>query len=224
MEDLIILVIEDEALVALEIVQTIQSLGYQKVYFATSIKKASKVLEEYPINLLFMDINLKGEYDGISFYQQLNNKIPIIYLTAYKDDMTMQRAIETNPIGYLIKPYRNEELKALLLLAKHRATQYIVSIPNEKIELGEGYFFDTMHKQLLYNNEIIYLGKKELQLLMLLIASRGTTVSYYTIEQEIWGSEPISSSTIRTLIYRLRGKLHHNLIQSKAPNGICLGM
>jgi len=222
MEDLIILVIEDEALVALEIVQTIQSLGYQKVYFATSIKKAKKVLEEYPINLFIMDINLKGEYDGISFYQELNSKIPIIYLTAYKDDITMQRAIETNPIGYLIKPYRNEELKALLLLAKHRATQYTVSIPNEKIELGKGYFFDTVNKHLLYNNEVIYLGKKELQLLMLLIASRGTTVSYYTIEHEIWGSEPISSSTIRTLIYRLRGKLHHNLIQSKAPNGICL--
>ena len=222
MEDLIILVVEDEGLVALEIVQTLQSFGYSNLHYATSIKRAKELLEKHPINLLIMDINLKGEEDGITFYQQLTSPPPVIYLSAYKDDTTIERLIKTYPIGYLTKPYRNEELKAMLLLAKSYISKTI-STQNEKfIELGEGYTFDSVEKRLLYHNNPIHLGKKELQLLMLLISSRGTTVSYYTIEQEIWGSQPVSSSTLRTLIYRLRSKLHQNLIQSEANIGIFL--
>ena len=222
MENLTILVVEDEGLVALEIVQTLQSFGYSNLYYATSIKRAKELLEKNPINLLIMDINLKGEEDGITFYQQLSSPPPVIYLSAYKDDKTIERLIKTSPIGYLTKPYRNEELKAMLLLAKSHLFKTI-STQNEKIiELGEGYTFDSVEKRLLYHNKPIHLGKKELQLLMLLISARGTTVSYYTIEQEIWGSQHVSSSTLRTLIYRVRSKLHQNLIQSEANIGIFL--
>lgn len=221
MEDLTILVVEDEGLVALEIVQTFQSFGYSNLHYATSIKKAKELLEKHPINLIIMDINLKGEEDGITFYQQLNSPPPVIYLSAYKDDKTIKRLIETSPIGYLTKPYRNEELKAMLLLAEsHISTS---NKDEQFIELGEGYTFDSVEKRLLHHNKPIHLGKKELQLLMLLISAKNTTVSYYTIEQEIWGSKPVSSSTIRTLIYRLRSKLNQNLIQSEANIGIFLG-
>ena len=222
MENLIILVVEDEGVVALEIVQTLQSFGYSNLYYATSIKKAKRILEKHPINLLIMDINLKGEEDGIRFYQQLNSPPPVIYLSAYKDDSTIKRLIKTSPIGYLTKPYRNEELKAMLLLAKNHLSKTISTQNKKLIELGEGYRFDSVEKRLLHHNNPIHLGKKELQLLMLLISAQGTTVSYYTIEQEIWGSQTVSSSTLRTLIYRLRSKLHQNLIQSEANIGIFL--
>ena len=222
MEKLTILVIENEGFVAQEIVQRLQRFGYRNLYYATSIKSAKELLKQYPINLLIMDINLKGEDDGVRFYQELISPPLVIYFTAYKDDTTIERLIKTSPIGYLTKPYRNEELKAMLLLAKSHLSKP-VSTQNEKfIELGEGYMFDSVKKRLLCTNKPIHLGKKELQLLMLLISARGTTVSYYTIEQEIWGSQPVSSSTLRTLIYRLRSKLHKNLIQSEANIGIFL--
>ena len=107
----------------------------------------------------------------------------------------------------------------LLLAESHISTS---NKDEQFIELGEGYKFDSVEKRLLYHNKPIHLGKKELQLLMLLISARNTTVSYYTIEQEIWGSKPVSSSTVRTLIYRLRSKLNQNLIQSEANIGIFL--
>ncbi len=222
MENLTILVVEDEGLVALEIVHTLQSFGYSNLHYATSIKRAKELLEQYPINLLIMDINLKGDEDGISFYQRLSTPPLVIYLSAYKDDTTIERLIKTSPIGYLTKPYRNEELKAMLLLAKSHISQAISTQNDQPIPLGEGYLFDRVEKTLFHHNAPIHLGKKELQLLTLLLSAKGTTVSYYTIEQEIWGSEPVSSSTIRTLIYRLRSKLHQNLIQSEANRGIFL--
>ena len=222
MGNLTILVVENEKLVAEEMVQKLQRFGYSNLYYATSIKRAKELLNQHPINLLIMDINLKGEEDSVTFYQELISPPLVIYFTAYKDDTTIERLIKTSPIGYLNKPYRNEELKAMLLLAKSHLSKPISTQNKKFIELGEGYLFDSVEKRLLCNTKPIHLGKKELQLLMLLIAARGTIVSYYTIEQEIWGSQPVSSSTLRTLIYRLRSKLHRNLIQSEANIGIFL--
>jgi len=220
MGNLKILVIENESLVALEITQTIKSFGYSDVIYATNSKMAKEILKSQTFDLILMDINLGESIDGIELYQSLNIETPIIYLTAYKDDSTIAKAVATNPIGYLIKPHNDNELKALLLLAEYKLKSIPPQKPKDKIELGEGYYFDTKEEKLFYNDIFIHLGKKELQLLKLLISARGNTVSYYTIEQEIWGSQSVSSSTVRTLIYRLRGKLEHKLIDNEANYGI----
>jgi len=215
MESLNILVVENESLVALEIMQSIQEFGYMQVEYATTIDMAKDILAQNSINLILMDINLGKEIDGIDFYKSLDIDTPIIYLTAYKDEATISKAIKTNPLGYLIKPVNSDELNALLKLA-----QYKLSTQNQKIELGDGYYFDKKEDRLFYNDKFIHLGAKELKLLKLLISARGNFVSYYTIEDEIWGSEPISSSSLRTLIYRLRGKLNYKLIEVENSYGV----
>lgn len=215
MGSLNILVVENESLVALEIMQSIQEFGYMQVEYATTIDMAKDILAQNSINLILMDINLGKEIDGIDFYKSLDIDTPIIYLTAYKDEATISKAIKTNPLGYLIKPVNSDELNALLKLA-----QYKLSTQNQKIELGDGYYFDKKEDRLFYNDKFIHLGAKELKLLKLLISARGNFVSYYTIEDEIWGSEPISSSSLRTLIYRLRGKLNYKLIEVENSYGV----
>jgi len=215
MGSLNILVVENESLVALEIMQSIQEFGYMQVEYATTIDMAKDILAQNSINLILMDINLGKEIDGIDFYKSLDIDTPIIYLTAYKDEATISKAIKTNPLGYLIKPVNSDELNALLKLA-----QYKLSTQNQKIELGDGYYFDKKEDRLFYNDKFIHLGAKELKLLKLLISARGNFVSYYTIEDEIWGSESISSSSLRTLIYRLRGKLNYKLIEVENSYGV----
>jgi len=215
MGSLNILVVENESLVALEIMQSIQEFGYIQVEYATTIDMAKDILTQNSINLILMDINLGKEIDGIDFYKSLNIDTPIIYLTAYKDEATISKAIATNPLGYLIKPVNSDELNVLLKLA-----QYKLSTQNQKIELGDGYYFDKKEDRLFYNDKFIHLGAKELKLLKLLISARGNFVSYYTIEDEVWGSESISSSSLRTLIYRLRGKLNYKLIEVENSYGV----
>ncbi len=223
MRDINILIIENESLVALELSSTIKSFGYQNVAYATNIKMSQKYLKEKRFDLILMDINLNETIDGITLYQELQTDTPIIYLTAYTDEATIHRAIKTNPLGYLIKPHNDDELKALLLLATQKisTTQPSLQAPNT-IALGEGYYFDPEEEKLFYNNLFIHLGKKELALLKLLIYAKNNPVSYYQIEEEIWGAKGVSNSTIRTLIYRLRGKLEHKLIQSENSYGIKL--
>lgn len=218
MEKLNILVIENKNLIALKLVNTIKNFGYHQISYATNTKIAKEILSKSTINLILMDINLNESIDGITFYQKLKKKIPIIYLTAYKDEQTISRAVTTDPLGYLIKPINKDELKVFLKLALYK-TEVKVNQSN-KILLGEGYSFNTIEDKLFLNNSFVNLGTKELQLLKMLIVAKGNFISYLSIENEIWKGEYISSSAIRTLIYRLRKKLKHQFIENEMGYGI----
>jgi DNA-binding response OmpR family regulator len=223
MEDLTILIVENESLVALELAETIKSFGYKRVYYATNSKSAKELFNSKSFNLILMDINLEEKIDGVELYKSFDSDALVIFITAYKDEETISKAIKTEPLGYLVKPYSEDELKALLLMAKFKLTKKETKeIKREKISLGDGYYFDMEEEKLFFEDFFIHLGKKELKLLKLLILAKGNFVSYYTIEQEVWEGEIVSSSALRTLIYRLRCKLKYTLIESQPSYGIRL--
>ncbi len=222
MNNLNILIVEDESLVALELADTITNYGYNIVEYATNREMVIEFIKDDTINLILMDINLREQIDGIDLYKSLNIDTPIIYLTAYKDEKHISKAITTDPIGYLIKPINEDELKALLLLANHKINNNLIVDKDKIIALGEDYFFNEIEDKLYLINVEIALSPNELKLLKLLIQSKNSIVSYETIESEIWDSKIISSSALRTLIYRLRGKLHYKLIKNKFKEGLML--
>jgi len=222
MENITILIVENESLVALELTETIKSFGYKKVSYATNSEMTKELIEKKIFDLILMDINLNEKIDGIELYESLNIDIPIIYLTAYKDDLTINKAILTNPLGYIIKPHNDDELRAIILLAQYKINSIKYKDKSEKLSLGDGYYFDIKEEKLFYHDIFIHLGKKELQLLKLLISARGNPVSYYRIEHEIWGSTNVNNSTLRTLIYRLRGKLTYKIINCETNYGVML--
>jgi len=119
-----ILIVEDESVVALDIDDHLQSLGYQVVGRATTGAQAvSLALEQQP-DLILMDIKLKGDLDGVESAERILAQvdIPIIFLTAYADTATLQRAKNIEPFGYILKPFEGRELFAQIEMAlyKHR--------------------------------------------------------------------------------------------------------
>jgi CheY-like chemotaxis protein len=117
-----ILVVEDEMIVSADIEMQLSDLGYSVVAVAASGKIAlSKVLEFRP-NLVLMDINLDGRMDGIETATVLKQrfKVPVIYLTAYADQATLDRAKTTHPYGYIVKPFSPGHLQASIEMALHR--------------------------------------------------------------------------------------------------------
>lgn len=212
-----VLIVEDEAIVAYEIAQTLKRLGYHVTdELSTFDETINSVQREMP-DLVLMDINLNAKYDGIDIAGFLLERFHLhcIYLTAYDDDTTIERAIQTYPLGYILKPYEEGDLKANLRLAKYKRDLAKSYEPvNDLLYLGEGYFIDISKQQLYYHDHRIALGKHEKRLLMLLIEAKGQPVTFEMIEVYIYELEPISSSTIRTLIYRLRTKLEHKLIET----------
>jgi len=95
-------------------------------------------------------------------------------------------------------------------------------LKQELYHLDAEYAFDLISSQLFYNAMNIHLTEKESQLLRLLIEHDGEALSFETIEAVIWENEPTSNNTIRTLIYRLRGKINANLIEKVFGYGIRL--
>lgn len=224
MNKLNILIIEDESLVAMELQQAIENMGHNVVEYATNVKMAKQFLLQFDIDLILMDINLNDKVNGIELYKSLELSIPVIYLTAYTDEETMSEAISTNPLGYLIKPHTEDELKAIIKLAQYKI-QNIDKVPQkvEKfIKVGKGYFFDTEEEQLFYRDLPVKLTIKERGLLKILIQAKGKIVKFDKIESELWNGEIVNNTSLRTLIYRLRSKLEHKLIESEFNVGIKL--
>ncbi len=121
MVDKKILLVEDESIEAMDIKRTLESLGYEVPYIATSGEEAvEKALEIMP-DLILMDIILKGDIDGVEAASLIKDfNIPLIYLTAHSEGNTIERAKFTEPYGYIIKPYDVNGLKYAIELAIYK--------------------------------------------------------------------------------------------------------
>jgi len=122
-----IMVVEDEVIVARTIANQLTQLGYTVVDMAASGPAAiAKATDQQP-DLILMDIFLKGSMDGVKAASEIRSQldVPIIFLTAYADDDTLQRAKATLPMGYIVKPFNESELRVAIELAlfKHRMEQ-----------------------------------------------------------------------------------------------------
>jgi CheY-like chemotaxis protein len=113
-----ILIVEDEGIGAMDLKYTLEALGHEVVYIACRGEEAiEKSLELLP-DLVLMDIILKGDIDGITAAEELRKSdIPFIYLTANSENATQERALATKPLGYVLKPFENIELKDVVELA-----------------------------------------------------------------------------------------------------------
>lgn len=117
-----ILLVEDESIIALDIQLLLRRMGYNVSGIAASGQAALSSLETNPADLVLMDIRLQGNMDGIETAAHIHTcyDIPIIYLTAYADDVTLQRAKITEPFGYLLKPFEERELRIAIEIALYR--------------------------------------------------------------------------------------------------------
>lgn len=111
-----VLVVEDEVIVAKTIASQLSQLGYLVIGTVSSGMAAIATARETHPDLVLMDIVLHGDIDGITAAVQIREQldIPIIYLTAYADDNTLERAKVTHPFGYIVKPFTSNELRVTL--------------------------------------------------------------------------------------------------------------
>ncbi len=117
-----ILVVEDEALTAKDLQLILKRMGYDVPYISSSGEDAIKKAREISPDLLLMDIMLAGDMDGIEAVRQIHliNKVPVIYLSAYTNKMLSERAKDTNPYGYLSKPFAEHDLRITIEMALYK--------------------------------------------------------------------------------------------------------
>ncbi|MCI4669221.1 MAG: response regulator [Bacteroidia bacterium] len=117
-----ILVVEDEMIIAAKIAMHLNQMGYEVVSIMPSGVDAVAYCKESLPDIILMDINLRGEMDGIQTVEAIQKfaEIPVIYLTANADDQTFQRAKSTRPFSFIAKPYKKMDLQRSIELVEQR--------------------------------------------------------------------------------------------------------
>ena len=122
MEDVKILVVEDEGIIGLNIKKKLKNFGYTVPAIVATGEEAIKMAEITFPDLILMDIRLKGDMNGVETAEKIrkNFDIPVIYLTAYSDDEVLEKAKKTEPYGYIVKPFKADDLRSNIEIALYR--------------------------------------------------------------------------------------------------------
>ena len=164
-----ILVVEDESIVSKDIQYSLNKLGYNIVGSSATGEKAIEIAKEEHPDLVLMDIMLKGPMNGIETAEIIKSElsIPVIFLTAYADESTLSKAKITEPYGYIIKPFKEIDLRTSIEMAiyKHAKERELIkerdllySIVENK-EVSNDFIFVKSNSRLvkLNTSEIFYI-------------------------------------------------------------------
>lgn len=182
---------------------TIESLKmyFHEIIHCISITSAKKLFDEEKIDLIISDIKVEdgNSLEFIQYVRATNTEIPIIVLSAHKDEDILLKAIPLGLISYEIKPLNFEKFKSLLAKCSD-----LLSSSDEVLE--NGIYYDKEKKELLEDDKSIKLTKNEAAFIELLLENRGKTLSNESLTQKLWGGKSVTNSALKNLIFRLRKK------------------
>jgi CheY-like chemotaxis protein len=120
--ELRVLIVEDETLIAEELTERLSRLGFCVIAAVDSAEEGVAIATNDHPDLILMDIRLKGEKDGVQAAKEIRQQIdvPIVYLTAYSDRQTVDRAKASDYDGFILKPFQSGELQSTIEIALQR--------------------------------------------------------------------------------------------------------
>lgn len=239
-----IIIVEDDEITALNLKLSLQKQGYNILAICDNIATATEKIDEHKPNVVIIDISLQESNDGIKLATLIraNYAIPFIYLTSHSDDEIIAQAIQTEPYGYIVKPFDPSSLHATIQMAIFKfdvENQRYKELNNTKIDdeslkkllylkrendkpivrfAGE-YHLDMAKDEIFYNNEKLKLTKKEGAILKLLVAKLGEVISFAQAIGYVWKDSETTENSIRTLVWRLRSKLPTDIIKNASGIG-----
>ncbi len=225
-----ILIVEDEWINAVYLSDLIVSFGQKVIAVAKSAKETHEILSRESCDIIFMDINIKGATDGIQLAYEINRKqdIPIIFITAFGDSVTIAHASETNIYGFVVKPFNEIHIESALQVAIARMKKEkqekdsIDSMETLCLNLGEGYTYSLDKKMLMYKQKPISLSKNESEVLFLLCSNMNQVTSCEKLRFDVWHGKNVADSTIRDTILRVRKKIPYLKIENVIGIGYML--
>lgn len=184
------------------------SLYFKEVIGASDALQALELFKKNPTDVILTDIQMP-QVDGLNLAQKIASISPQtlrVIMTAFNDQIYMNRAIESEVNFYFKKPI---DIDSLLVTIS-------TNLPQQKkpiINLGKNYFYKQNEKNIHFNNKIIKLTKKEVLLLELFLENKNSIITLDQIEDSVW-NEPTSNDAIRMVLVGLRKKLYPNFIEN----------
>ena len=187
------------------------------VFYARTIQEAHEMMISESIDLIFTDIHLKNE-NGLDFVKKIREvyeRVPIVVLSSYKDEVLLLQAIPLGLIDYLIKPVNYLQLTE----AFDKCFAKIESIESRCIDLGNEFKYDCNEQTLITSNKIFPLKKKELLFVELLSKNKNRLITKEMIEASVWESEEMSDAALYNFILRIRNRFGKDFIHAVSNLG-----
>lgn len=150
-----VLIVEDEVLVAEDVAGDLRTDGFEVTDIAISGNEALLAIEKHIPHVILMDINIKGDMDGIETAELINKKfpIPIIYVTSNTSTQFVSRAIKTGPHAFISKPYNYKDLVIAIELALNRHNEKVIENDQKEVKLDSIFVKDgDYHRKVLLEN------------------------------------------------------------------------
>lgn len=194
-----ILLLEDDKLFNETIEDVLEEESFE-VFSVLDPYSAMELTYKFKFDLYLFDVNLPYE-SGFTLLKQLReagDKTPTIFLTSRNDKVSLTEGFDVGADDYMKKPIDLDELLLRIRALLRR------QLRDEKIKLGE-YIVDTQSKELYHNGEVIKVGVKAFELLILLLKAKGEVVTIQSIEEELWSSsEEASLGSVRVYVTTLK--------------------
>ncbi len=206
-----ILIVEDELIAAEYLKSILEAHGMEVLGIIDRGKEAVEKALVLKPDIVFMDIMLKDEISGAEAavaISKANTDIAMIFLSAYSNADILDYAVESNSYGYLMKPYKEDEIISTLkvVTAKLKREQKVTGTSQtlaDTVRLSPELYYDRTLGRMFRNNEELPLGSVALRLVELLCQTPNRSVSLEQINHYVWNQQ-MSATTLRTLVYRIR--------------------
>lgn len=203
-----IFLLEDDEAIGIGLTYSLENEGYN-VTLAKSVKEAEKIIDEKEFSLYILDLTLP-DGSGYDVCKSIKAKgdLPVIFLTAYDDEVNVIMGFELGADDYISKPFRVKELmlriKSVMRRYSNETSDGIIKINNLKINTNEAKVYK--------NNEEIILTAMEYRLLLILLSNRGKVLSRTALLENIWdvAGDFVEDNTLTVYIKRLRDKIEED--------------
>ncbi len=205
MSNVSILIVEDEAVTSMDIKKSLVEMGYSVCAIATTGELAIRNAGELHPDLILMDIMLAGKMNGIEAAAEIKRqyRIPVVYLTAYSDDSYLAKAKITEPFGYILKPFRELELKTTIEMALYKfAMEHALRISEETtrvlLNATEDFLFliDTQGRFLAVNQALARRAGKEIREFVGSDISDLVAQGFISPRMAVWNLNPTQTNPI----------------------------
>lgn len=212
LKDLRVLCVEDDLNLSKLLKDALGEYFFSFSIASNPLEGIEKFIKINP-DIVITDI-MMSKFDGLDMtkkIKEINDKTPIIVLSAFSHRPMLLKAIDIGITKYFIKPFNPEEvLEYLIFLAKKINKQRIVC-------LSKNFSFDLNTKSLFKNNTLLNITKREKGFILLLLENK--IVSSEIMKEKLWDEDGVSQERIRTFIKRLRGKTSKDLIKNISGQG-----
>ncbi len=186
------------------------NMYFSSVHHSDTIARALELFEDNRIDVIISDIKV-NDGNGLDFITKVRESdfdVPIIILSAHKDEDFLFKAIPLNIMSYELKPLGYDNFMLLLkkLLLKFES--------KPSVSICDGIEYDFNNKEILDNGQSVKLSKKETLLLELIIKYKGSVVTKEMIQNIVWADVVMSEPALKNLIFRLRKKISKEIIST----------